>query len=176
MANVKKSDRVQNVDIKRLNGVGLGLKSIADRLGCHPATITLRMQEMGLVPTDTRRSFMEQVFDGLTTDQQEWLSHNLYNAEIWVGEFVTNLIRQAYAENPGTVSAAPVAVPELEGNHPQSTDILEELHGTGGVSEKPSPDQHVEPEKLENTPESKLTVPAKKPKLDFKAGKATTKS
>lgn len=113
MANVRAKDRVQNADIKRLNHVGLGLKAIADLLGCHAATITLRLKEMGVAPTDTRRSFMEQVFLGLTADEQEWLSHTLYNSGTPVKEFVTTLIKTAHSLAPKVAQAMPAPLPEM---------------------------------------------------------------
>lgn len=113
MANVKKVNRVQDADIRRLNHVGLGLKAIADNLGCHAATITLRLKAMGISPTDTRRSFMEQVFQSLSAAEQDWLSHNLYNAGIGVKEFVTTLIREAYMATPAVTTAAPPAMPAM---------------------------------------------------------------
>jgi hypothetical protein len=114
MANVKKANRVQDVDIKRLNHVGLGLKAIADLLGCHPATITLRLKDMGIEPTDTRRSFMESVFTSLTPAEQDWLSHNLFNASIGIKEFVAKLIREAYSNEPAVAAPTPVAMPVMQ--------------------------------------------------------------
>jgi hypothetical protein len=139
MANVKKKDRVQDADIRRLNHLGFGLKAIAEHLGCHPATIKQRLQAMNTETTDTRRSFMEQVFNRLTPDQQEWLSHNLYNTGLNVKDFIVGLIQEAYDETASristsaptptptaatlaaaatittTVTVAPVLMPELEG-------------------------------------------------------------
>ena len=113
MANVKKANRVQDTDIKRLNHVGLGLKAIAELLGCHPATITLRLKAMAVEPIDTRRSFMEQVFLSLSREEQEWLSHNLFNAGLGIREFVTTLIKEAFAAAPA-VAPAPVAMPVMQ--------------------------------------------------------------
>lgn len=113
MANVKKVNRVQDTDIKRLNHVGLGLKAIAQILGCHPATITLRLEAMGVKPTDTRRSFMERVFMALPNDVQDWLSNDLYNNGIGIQEFVTKLIVDRYEGCDRVVSAAPAPMPEL---------------------------------------------------------------
>lgn len=150
MANVRKADRVQDSDIRRLNHVGLGLKSIAEILGCHPATITLRLDALGVSPTDTRRSFMEGVYKSLDPDIQEWLTHNLYNSGLGVKEFVATLIRREYEANPGTTQAAPTPVPELEGG-----EIL--------AVAPPS----VAPERLEDVPEAPVTVPKTKKRIKF---------
>lgn len=114
MANVKKEDRVQDVDIKRLNHVGIGLKAIAELLGCHPATVTIRLKEMGIEPTDTRRSFMEKVFSALPREVQDWLSTNLYNNDIPVHTFVTELVLEAYRASPVAQPAAPAPLPPMD--------------------------------------------------------------
>lgn len=158
MANVKKAHRVQDIDIKRLNHVGLGLKAIAEHLGCHAATVTLRLKAMNIEPTDTRRSFMEQVFFSLTPDQQDWLSHNLFNAGIGVKEFVSTLITEAYQNNPGTVpAAASTELPEMDGGH-----------SPPNFSEEPSPDEQLEPEYVSAEPETAPATLPPKPKLKFK--------
>lgn len=60
-------------DIIRLNGVGLSLGKVAQLLGCHPTTITLRLKDLGVEPADTRRAFMEKIYLSLSKPQQEWL-------------------------------------------------------------------------------------------------------
>jgi hypothetical protein len=175
MANVKKSDRVQDTDIKRLNHVGLGLKAIADHLGCHPATITLRLKAMGIDPTDTRRSFMEQVFNSLTPEQQDWLSHGLFNGGINVKEYVVKLIEDAFEEEGGQVPvAAPVPVPELSGGKPTEPNPLDfegSEENVGGIAygpdDGPKPDQMVEPEKVNDLPTVVTGIPPKAPKIKF---------
>lgn len=114
MANVRKADRVEDTDIKRLNHSGLGLKAIADILGCHPATITLRLDAMGVKPTDTRRSFMEQVYKELSPEQQTWLSHNLYEANIPIRDFIVRLIQEAFDSSGAAAAPVPVAMPEMD--------------------------------------------------------------
>jgi hypothetical protein len=146
MANIKKINRVQDTDIKRLNHVGLGLKAIADQLGCHAATITLRLKAMGLSPTDTRRSFMEQVFLGLSRDEQDWLSHNLFNAGIGIKEFVITLIKEAYKQTPVVEAAVPAPMPEMLSVAPDDEletlvavepEYVEELEETPGAIPEP---------------------------------------
>lgn len=114
MANVKKSERVQDADIRRYNHVGLGLKAIADRLGCHAATVTTRLKAMGIKPTDTRRSFLEQVFTDLTVEEQEWLSHNLFNANIDIREFIVELIKREFTASPDVAVPEAAPMPELQ--------------------------------------------------------------
>ncbi len=183
MGNVKKDMRVQDVDIRRLNHMGLGLRAIADMLGCHAATITLRLKAMGIDPTDTRRSFMEEVFKSLPENQRDWLSHNLFNKGISVKTFISQLIGEAYelSDKETSISATPVPMPEMQGGgadvplespvslHPPTSDLTAGEYEVGGVSEKPTPDQMVEPERLEEQPvEPPKTVPSKPKKLNFK--------
>lgn len=127
MANVKKSRRVSDADIKRLNHVGLGLKAIAQLLGCHPATVTQRLDAMGVDPTDTRRSFMEKIFVGLKPETQEWLSHNLYNTSTPVSEFIIALIEGAHALAPSVVAATPAPMPEMQSAPEPTTEPATEL-------------------------------------------------
>lgn len=127
MANVKKSRRVSDADIKRLNHVGLGLKAIAQLLGCHPATVTQRLDAMGVDPTDTRRSFMEKIFVGLKPETQEWLSHNLYNTSTPVSEFIIALIEGAHALAPSVVAATPAPMPEMQSAPSPTTEPATEL-------------------------------------------------
>lgn len=178
MANVKKINRVQDTDIKRLNHVGLGLKSIAELLGCHMATITLRLKALGIKPTDTRRSFMEQVFLSLTPDQQEWLSHNLFNADINIQKFITGLIVEAYNSSPTVTPAAPAPMPEMLSPVPETSSVaLEEsvesevplandplfLETAAEVEVTDPVTVQVEPEKLQETEEIPELFPGSSP-------------
>ena len=67
------SKKVNDTDVIALNSVGISLAGIAKRLNCHHTTVTSRLGSLGVLPADTRRSFMEDIFDGLSTKQQEWL-------------------------------------------------------------------------------------------------------
>ena len=164
MANVKKANRVQDTDIKRLNHVGLGLKAIADLLGCHAATITLRLKAMGIEPTDTRRSFMEAVFTSLSPAEQDWLSHNLFNSGIGIKEFVATLIREAHANAPVVAVAAPVAMPAMQ---VAATPVVP-AEPPLKVEETPAVEVQVAPEKVEEPAPAELqTDPLTPPKSLF---------
>ncbi len=78
MSDVLRTNRKANdADIIQLNNCGFSLATIAKILGCHPTTVTLRLQNLGIPPADTRRTFMEDVFRSLSENQQEWLSSQL---------------------------------------------------------------------------------------------------
>lgn len=101
MSNVFRPNRkATDEDIVRLNSVGLSLSTIAKVLDCHPSTITLRLKSLGVAPADTRRTFMEDVFTGLTTPQQDWLADQL-GPHLSIKDYVRNLLAKEYqAKNP----------------------------------------------------------------------------
>lgn len=114
MSNVPQSERVQDADIRRLNHVGLSQKAIAEELGCHPATVAVKLRTLGIKSVDTRHSFMEAVYKGLNRSQQEWLSRHLYNNEMDLRKFVSDLVVEAYKNSDHLTKAVPVPVPTLE--------------------------------------------------------------
>lgn len=82
-------------DIIRMNSVGLSLSTIARLVGCHPATISLRLQSLNVPPADTRRAFMEDIFITLSEDQQEWLADQL-GPHISIKDYVRNLLVEEF--------------------------------------------------------------------------------
>lgn len=95
--NRKSSD----FQITRLNSVGLSLSTIAEILDCHPTTVTLRLRSLGVPPADTRRTFMEDVFRTLTSEQQEWLADYIEANKQDLRTFVKNLIVNKFTLNQG---------------------------------------------------------------------------
>lgn len=89
--NRKASDQ----EIVRLNSIGLSLGTIAEKLDCHPTTITLRLQQLSIPPADTRRAFMEDIYNNLAPDMQKWLAEQL-GPHISVKDFVRGLIIKEY--------------------------------------------------------------------------------
>jgi IS30 family transposase len=90
-ANRKCSDD----EIIRLNSVGLSLASIAEKLNCHPTTITLRLKALKINPADTRRTFMEDVYNSMGQSQQDWLIDQL-GPHTSIKKYVGNLLTKAY--------------------------------------------------------------------------------
>lgn len=84
-----------------MNSVGISLATIASIIGCHPATISLRLKQLNIPPADTRRAFMEDIVVTLSDDQQEWLVNQL-GPHISVKDFVRNLIVEEYVRTNGT--------------------------------------------------------------------------
>ena len=89
--------KASDLDIIGLNSVGLSLARISRELGVHHTTVTHRLKTLNIPPADTRRAFMEDIFDGLSPQQQEWLIAQLGPAHtikdllksLLVKEFVT---------------------------------------------------------------------------------------
>lgn len=85
------------MDIIRLNNLGLSLTKIADILGIHYTTVTGRLKALNIKPADTRRSFMEDIYGGMTAQQRSWLVDQLgtgqsikdYVKSLLVKEFVS---------------------------------------------------------------------------------------
>ena len=72
-ASASSARKANDLDIIGLNSVGLSLSRISRELGIHHTTVTHRLKVLGIPPADTRRAFMEDIFDGLSLNQQEWL-------------------------------------------------------------------------------------------------------
>lgn len=89
--------KASDLDIIGLNAVGLSLARISRDLGVHHTTVTHRLKTLNIPPADTRRAFMEDIFDGLSLQQQEWLIAQLGPAyaikdmvkSLLIKEFVT---------------------------------------------------------------------------------------
>lgn len=89
--------KAHDADIVRLNSVGLSLGTIATLLKCHPTTITLRLQQLNIPPADTRRAFMEDIFNSLSPDQQHWLADQL-GPHLSVKDFLKNVIVKEFMD------------------------------------------------------------------------------
>lgn len=88
--------------IVALNNVGLSLVGISKLLDVHHTTITYRLKALGLSPADTRRSFMEDIFNSLSLAQQAWLIDQL-SPGYSVKDFVRSLLIKEFMNR-----AAPV--------------------------------------------------------------------
>ena len=87
--NRKGSDR----DITRLNSLGFSLSKIGERLSCHPTSITLRLKSLKISPADTRRAFMEDIWNDLPLDFQEEVADLIENGNIGsIKGYIRNLI------------------------------------------------------------------------------------
>ena len=92
--------KLNDADVIGLNSVGISLAGIAKRLNCHHTTVTARLTALNVPPADTRRSFMEDIFDDLSPKQQEWLIGQLGPSHS-VKDFVKSLIIKDYVhKNP----------------------------------------------------------------------------
>lgn len=92
--------KINDSKIIGLNSVGISLGGVAKRLDCHHTTVTGRLKILNIPPADTRRAFMEDIYDGLSTRQQEWLIQQLGPSHS-IKDFVKSLIIEKYiSRNP----------------------------------------------------------------------------
>ena len=92
--------KLNDSEVIALNSVGISLAGIAKRLNCHHTTVTARLGALGVPLADTRRSFMEDIYDSLPPKQQEWLISQLGPSHS-VKDFVKSLIiREFVDKNP----------------------------------------------------------------------------
>lgn len=87
--------RVSDEVLIRLNDLGLSLKRIGELTGYHFTTIKVRFNELGIKPTDTRRAFMDDIYQKLTPAQREWLADEL-NLGQPISAFIRMLIVEKY--------------------------------------------------------------------------------
>jgi hypothetical protein len=81
--------------IIEFNNLGLSLTGIGERLNVHPTTVSNRLKELRIDPIDTRRAFMEDIFEALAPAQQEWLIQQL-GPGYTVKDFVRALLIKEY--------------------------------------------------------------------------------
>ena len=87
--------KTNDLEVVGLNSVGLSLGGIARRLGVHHTTVTHRLKALNIPPADTRRAFMEDIFDTLSETQQAWLIDQLGPSHS-VKDYVKSLIIKDY--------------------------------------------------------------------------------
>jgi hypothetical protein len=78
-----------------LNSAGISLSGIGKRLGIHHTTVTSRLKVLNIAPADTRRAFMEEIYDELSLHQKDWLIEQL-GAGRSIKDFVKSLIIKEY--------------------------------------------------------------------------------
>lgn len=101
MAYKRKADDTRIIE---LNSIGLSLSGIGQRLDVHHTTVSGRLKANGVAPFDTRRAFMEDIYESLTPAQQEWLTAQL-GPDYSVKDFVRSLLIKAYLGRSTAISA-----------------------------------------------------------------------
>lgn len=89
--------------IVELNSIGVSMTGIAEQLGVHHTTITYRLKALGISAVDTRRAFMEDVFNTLPSNQQNWLIAQLGPGHS-IKDFVRGLITKEYLNSRGLLN------------------------------------------------------------------------
>ena len=103
MSNVLRRNRKgSDEDITRLNRLGLSLATIAKKLDCHPTSVTLRLKSLNVPPANTRRAFMEDIYNSLPTAVQDALEERLLvdGKPVSIKEHVRELIIQDALNQP----------------------------------------------------------------------------
>ncbi len=85
-----------------MNSLGLSLQTIAKTLNCHPTTVTQRLRDLNIPPADTRRAFMEDIYNRLSNHQKEFLAQQL-SGETSVKDYVRQLIIADFNKNQNYV-------------------------------------------------------------------------
>lgn len=91
----RRNRKISDNQVIRLNNLGMSLTTIADILDCHPTAITARLKRLNIPASDTRRSFMEQVYNDLTEAQQNWIAEQI-GLDSNIREFIKTLVIDAY--------------------------------------------------------------------------------
>lgn len=106
--------KATDAEILELNSLGLSLSTIGEKLGCHPTTVTLRLKSLNVRPADTRRAFMEDIFNDMSPSQQKWLTSQVA-PHTPIKDFVANLILQKFiASGDGKNPSNPSEISELK--------------------------------------------------------------
>jgi hypothetical protein len=97
--------KADDARIIELNNLGLSLNGIGERLGVHHTTITYRLRALGIPAADTRRAFMEDVFEALSPSQQEWLIDQL-EPGYSVKDFIRSLLIKEFVSRTAPLKSA----------------------------------------------------------------------
>lgn len=95
--------KADDLQIIGLNSVGLSLSRISRDLGIHHTTVTHRLKTLNIPPADTRRAFMEDIFDGLSLPQQEWLLSQL-GSSYTIKDMVKSLLVKEFVHRHNALS------------------------------------------------------------------------
>lgn len=87
------TDRTE--DLIKMNSLGFSLSTIAAELDVHITTVSSRLKKLGIEPADTRRTFMEDLYRGLTPDQLDWLADQL-GPHLSIKDYVKNVITKEF--------------------------------------------------------------------------------
>ena len=99
MTSVFRPNRKASDDeLIKYNSLGLSLQTIAKKFNCHPSTVTQRLKDLGIPVADTRRAFMEDIYESLSQPQKDFLSEQL-GPTTSVKDFVKKLIVEEFVRS-----------------------------------------------------------------------------
>lgn len=108
---LRRNRKGSDSQIVRSNAVGYSLATVAGKIGCHPTSVTLRLQSLEIPPADTRRSFMESILEKLPEEHVELLADELTagfeqgQKPRSVKDYVQSLIEQDLAAKAAALSS-----------------------------------------------------------------------
>ena len=97
--------KADDLDIIGLNSVGLSLSRISRDLGIHHTTVTHRLKVLNIPPADTRRAFMEDIFDSLSLHQQQWLISQMGSGRA-IKDMVRSLLVKEFVHHNNALTKA----------------------------------------------------------------------
>jgi len=83
-----------------LNSLGLPLRTIGEKIGFHPTTVTQRLDALGVERADTRHAFMADIYDNLNESQKAWLMSEV-SEHSNIKNYVQHLLLRAYHQSQG---------------------------------------------------------------------------
>lgn len=100
--------------IVRLNSIGMSLSAIAAIIGCHPTSITLRLQSLKIEPADTRRAFMDGILSSMPEGYSDSLADFLMTHQsAGVPVTIKDYIRELMLQDLARVNGSPIVQPSL---------------------------------------------------------------
>ncbi len=117
MSNILRRNRKgSDTDIVRLNAIGMSLATIAQKNGCHPTSITLRLKSLKIPAADTRRSFMEDIYSTLPDGFKDDLADILVSEDAARPKSIKEYVRELLSKDVKARLAvvAPVASVTLD--------------------------------------------------------------
>lgn len=108
--------RAPTAEVIKDNAMGMSLGEIAYRYGVRPSSIAQRLKQLGIQPSDTRRSFMDFVLSKLPTEVLDWVRltvNDQYPIRSLVVDAIIALHREKTNDRPDP-AVCPASLPEPE--------------------------------------------------------------
>lgn len=94
--------KINDEDLRMYNNLGLSLRAIGEKLDCHPTTVKGRLELLGVAPSDTRRSFTEELYKSLSPSSQRWIEQQIVETGVSIKDLLAHLITGASTQTQTT--------------------------------------------------------------------------